>query len=56
MCTSSEQIWPKTLYSLSPTQMMLQIKFGCDRFAGCGDTHVCKWTDGHTEASSMGIL
>ena len=27
---SSDQIWPKTLCSLSPTQMMLQMKFDCD--------------------------
>ena len=27
----------------SHTPMMLQIKFGCDRSAGCGDIHVCKF-------------
>ena len=37
---SSDPIWPKTLFSLSPTSMMLQIKFDCGRPAGGGDIHV----------------
>ena len=37
---SSDPIWPKTECSLSPIQMMLQIKFGCDRPTGCRDIHV----------------
>ena len=30
----------QNLMPLSPTPMMLQIKFGCDRPAGCGNIHV----------------
>ena len=37
---SSDPIWPKTLCSQSPTPMMLQIKFGCDRPIGLRDIHV----------------
>ena len=37
---SSNPIWPKTKCSLSPTPMMLQIKFGCDRKTGLRDIHV----------------
>ena len=33
---------PKPYDSLSPNQMMLQIKFGCDRPTGCRDIHVMK--------------
>ena len=34
---SSDQIWPKTKCSLSPTPMMVQIKFRYDWPTGCGD-------------------
>ena len=37
---SSDPILPKTKCSLSPTQMMLQIKFGYDWPTGCGDIQV----------------
>ena len=37
---SSDPIWPKTYCSLSPIQMMLQLKFDCDRPAGCGNIHI----------------
>ena len=37
---SSDPIWHKTSCSLSPTQMMLQMKFNCDRSACHGDIHV----------------
>ena len=37
---SSDPIWPKTLYSLSPTPMMVQIKFRYDWPTGCGDIQV----------------
>ena len=37
---SSDPIWPKTYCSQSPTPMMLQIKFGCDRPIGLRDIHV----------------
>ena len=53
---SSDLICIKTLCSLSPTPMMLQIKFGCNRPAGLGDIHVWKCgrkhgrTDGRTPA------
>ena len=43
---SSNLIWPKTNCSLSPTPMMLLLKFDCDRHTGCGDIHVWKFTDG----------
>ena len=43
---SSDLICIKTYCSLSPTQMMLQIKFGCNRPAGLGDIHV--WKCGRT--------
>ena len=33
-------IWPKTICSLSHTQMMLQIKFDCDPSAGLRDIDV----------------
>ena len=39
---SFDPIWPKTLCSQSPTQMMLQIKFGCNRPIGLRDIHVWK--------------
>ena len=51
---SSDPIWPKTIYSLSPNPMMLQIKFGCDIPVGFRDIHV--WKSGHTDAGSTGIL
>ena len=28
---SSDPTWPKTYYNLSPSSMLLQIKFDCDR-------------------------
>ena len=34
---SSDPIWPKTYCSLSPTPMMVQIKFRYDWPTGCGD-------------------
>ena len=37
---SSDPIWSKTLCSQSPTPMMLQRKFGCDRSIGLRDIHV----------------
>ena len=37
---SSDPIWPKTYCSLSPTPMMLQIKFIYDWLTGCGDIRV----------------
>ena len=37
---SSDPIWPKTYCSLSPISMMLQIKFDCDRPAGCGNIRI----------------
>ena len=37
---SSDPIWPKTLCSLSPTPMMVQIKFRYDWSTGCGDIQV----------------
>ena len=37
---SSDPIWPKTLCSLSPTPMMVQIKFRYDWPTGCGDIQV----------------
>ena len=40
---SSELICTKTPHSLSPTPMMLQIKFDCDWPAGFWDIHVWKW-------------
>ena len=39
---SSDPIWPKTLYKLSPTPMMLQMKFDYNRPAGLGDIYVWK--------------
>ena len=39
---SSDPIWPKTLCSLSPNQMMLQIKLSCDQPTDCRDIHVWK--------------
>ena len=45
---SSDLICIKTYCSLSPTLMMLQIKFGCNRPAGLGDIHV--WKCGRTDA------
>ena len=63
---SSDPIWPKTLCTLSPYQMMLQIKFGCDRPTGLRDSRSCLnththtethiRTDGRTDAGSTGIL
>ena len=49
---SSDLICIKTLCSLSPIPMMLQIKFVCNRPAGLGDIHVwkCGRTDAHTDA------
>ena len=40
METSSDLIWPKPFYSLSPNPMMLQVKFGCDWPTGFRDIHV----------------
>ena len=37
---SSDPIWSTTYCSLSPTLMILHLKFDCDRPAGCGDIHV----------------
>ena len=37
---SSDPIWPKTLFSQSPTLIMYQIKFDYDRPAGLRDIHV----------------
>ena len=37
---NSDPIWPKTLCSLSPTPMMVQIKFRYDWPTGCGDIPV----------------
>ena len=37
---SPDPIWPKTLFSQSPTPMMLLIKFGCDQPIGLRDIHV----------------
>ena len=37
---SSDPIWPKTYCSLSPTPMMVQIKFCYDWPTGCGDIRV----------------
>ena len=37
---SSDPICPKTYCSLSPIPMMLQLKFDCDRPAGCGNIHI----------------
>ena len=37
---SSDQIWPKTYCSLSPTPMMLHLKFDCNMPTGCGDIYV----------------
>ena len=37
---SSDPIWPKTLCSLSPTPMMIQMKFIFNRLAGLRDIHV----------------
>ena len=37
---SSDPIWPKPYCSLSPIPMMLQLKFDCDRPAGCGNIHI----------------
>ena len=34
---SSDPIWPKTLCSLSPTPMVLQLKFDINRPIGFGD-------------------
>ena len=47
---SSDPIWIKTYWSLSPTPMMLQIKFHSNRPTGCRDIHVrkCERTDGWT--------
>ena len=45
---SSDLICIKTYCSLSPTPMMLQIKFGCNWPAGLGDIHV--WKCGRTHA------
>ena len=55
---SSDLICVKTCCSLSPSPMMLQIKFSCNRPAGLGDIHVwkCGRTDGCTDASSSPIL
>ena len=51
----SNPIWPKILYSLFPTPMMVQIKFRYDWPTGCGDIQVLKClhtdrqTDRHTD-------
>ena len=45
---SSDLICTKTCCSLSPTPMMLHIKFDCNRPAGLGDIHV--WKCGRTHA------
>ena len=37
---STDPIWPKTYCSLSPTPMMVQIKFRYDWPTGCGDIQV----------------
>ena len=37
---SYDPIWPKTHCSLSPDQMMLQIKFDCVLPTGLSDVHV----------------
>ena len=37
---SSNPIWSKTYYSLSPYPMMFQIKFGCNRPTGLRAIHV----------------
>ena len=49
---SSDLICIKADCSLSPTPMMLQIKFGCNWPAGLGDIHVwkCGCTDARTDA------
>ena len=46
---SPDPIWSKTLCSISPAPMMLQIKFDCDRPAGLRDIHAWKFerTHGH---------
>ena len=51
---SSDPIWPKTKWSLSPNPMMLQIKFGCDQPIGFIDIHarMCEHTDRRTPATS----
>ena len=49
---SSDLICIKTYCSLSPTPMMLQIKFGCNRPAGLGDIHV--WKCGRTHGRTHG--
>ena len=53
---SSDPIWPKTICSLSPNPMMLQIKFGCDRPTGCRHIHVwkCEHTDARTDGRTDG--
>ena len=52
---SSNLIWPKTSCSPSPTPMMPQITFGCNRPAGCGDIHVrkCARTDTHMHGRQL---
>ena len=37
---SSDPTWPKTYCSLSPIPMMVQLKFDCDRPAGCGNINI----------------
>ena len=48
-------IWPKTLCSLSPTPMMLQIEFDYNQSAGLRDIHVwkCRQTDGRTHGRRL---
>ena len=55
---SSDMIWPKTLWSQSPTSMMLLMKFDYDQPADLSDIHVwmCGQTDGRTDAHSTPIL
>ena len=52
---SSDPIWVKTYWSLSPTLMMLLIKFHFNWPTGCRDIHVwkCERTDGRTHGRRL---
>ena len=49
---SFNPIWPKTLCSLSPTPMVLHIKFDQDWPTGFRDIQVKKWNFCHSRASN----
>ena len=55
---SSDPIWSKTKCSLSPTPMVVQLKFRYDWPTCCGDIRVskCPQTHRHTDDGSTGIL